>query len=576
MNGKRIMSISTTRTRFQSIRTIASVACLLVGFASGAATQAATSKPAVTEPTTIGAPPTARLITSNQFTNAIAGIFGPDVGSSTRFPPVRRIDGLVALGASTAVITPSLLEMFDSIARDVASTAVDEEHRGALISCKPSDPAKSDEKCAREFLGGVGELLFRRPLTAQEFETYLLAAERAGETLQDFYAGLEFALSGMLVAPQFLYFLETTEPDPENPGVQRIDGSTRAMRLSLLLWDAPPDRELLRAAEAGELHTATGLDRQVERMMASARLEKGVRAFFEDWLIMEAFAVLAKDPVLYPAFNLKVAMDAKEQTLRIIINELVKKKGDYRELFVTRSTFLTQALGAIYRVPVEAAGSTDWSAYELPEDGPRAGLLTQTGFLAVNAHAGRSSPTRRGMALRQIFMCQKVPDPPPNVDFAVFDDADNASLPTARERFTAHSVDEACAKCHIVTDPIGLALENFDGAAQYRKYENGAIIDASGDLDGATYPDAVGLGEAVHDNRRVAACVVKQLYSYGVGRKTNKGDRPILRYFMQQFNGLDYEFLALVRMIATSNAFYQMEDIGGDQTASVASASSTN
>ena len=552
--------------------------CLIFGLASDAATQPQSTTPAgqqSTEPTTSGGPATARLINSDQYANAIADIFGPDISGTARFPPTRRTDGLVALGASTAAVTPGSLEMFDSSARDIAARVVDEQHRGVLISCKPADPRKPDDACARRFLGSVGKLLFRRPLTLQELDIHAGAAQRASESLHDFYAGLGSALSGMLIAPQFLYFIERSEPDPDKPGSLRLDGYSRAIRLSLLFWNAPPDGELLRAAEAGELYTEKGLDRQVERMIASSRFENGVRAFFDDWMIMEDFALLAKDPVLYPAFNLKVATEAKEQTLRIIINELVTKNGDYRELFTTRSTFLTQSLGAIYRVPVSAAGPSDWASYELPEHDPRAGLLTQAGFLAVHAHAGRSSPTRRGKALREIFMCQKVPDPPPNVSFDIFEDP-NAKRPTARDRAQAHSTDEVCAGCHKVTDPIGLALENFDGAAQYREREGGAVIDASGNLDGVAYGDARGLAKAVHDNANVASCVVKRLYSYGVGRKLSKDDRPLLKYFDQRFASADYRFTELLRTVATSNAFYAVAESAIDGKATVASAANVD
>lgn len=554
---------------------ISSVVCLIFGLASdAAATQAqpttTSAELQIKEPKTSGSPPTARLINSDQYANAIADVFGPDISGTARFPPTRRIDGLVALGASTAAVTPGLLEMFDSRARDIAARVVDEQHRGVLIPCKPADPRKPDDACARKFLGSVGKLLFRRPLTLEEIDIYAGAAQHASESVHDFYAGLGSALSGMLIAPQFLYFIEHSEPDPDKPGSQRLDGYSRAMRLSLLFWNAPPDGELLRAAEAGELYTQKGVNRQVERMMASPRLKDGVRAFFDDWMIMEDFALLAKDPVLYPAFNLKVAMEAKEQTLRMVVNELITKNGDYRDLFTTRSTFLTRNLGAIYRVPVSVAGPSDWVSYELPEHGPRAGLLTQAGFLAVHAHAGRSSPTRRGKALREIFMCQKVPVPPPNVSFDIFEDP-NGNYPTARDRAQAHSTDKACASCHKVTDPIGLALENFDGAAQYRERENGVVIDASGNLDGVAYDDATGLAKAVHDNANVALCVVKQIYSYGIGREVTKDDRDLLKYFVQRFSSADYKFTALLRTVATSNAFYEVAQ-SDDGKAKVASA----
>src|SRR5690606_19721099 len=143
-----------------------------------------------------------------------------------------------------------------------------------------------------------------------------------------------------------------------------------------------------------------------------------------------------------------------------------------------------------------------WSPYVFPaEDNPkagdRAGLLTRVSFLALHSHPGRSSATLRGKAVRELILCQEVPTPPANVDFSVVQDTDNPQFKTARERVLAHQTDAACASCHRITDPIGLAMENFDGSGVFRAMENGVAIDASGVLDGLDYGDAVGLGEAV-------------------------------------------------------------------------------
>src|SRR5262249_13531248 len=161
-----------------------------------------------------------------------------------------------------------------------------------------------------------------------------------------------------------------------------------------------------------------------------------------------------------------------------------------------RRTFLSSELGALYKLPVNA-GSIGWVPYEFPAGDPRAGILTQIGFLAQYAHPGRSSPTRRGRAIREVLLCQKVPDPPRNVDFSNFENPANP-LPTARERLTRHQENPVCAGCHRVTDPVGLGLENFDGAGQFRATERDAKIDPSGVLDGEKFADAAGLGKAVH------------------------------------------------------------------------------
>src|SRR5690606_6446458 len=160
-----------------------------------------------------------------------------------------------------------------------------------------------------------------------------------------------------------------------------------------------------------------------------------------------------------------------------------------------------------------------------------------------------------GEGVRESLLCQPVPLPPPNVDFSNFEDP-AGEFKTARERLVRHSSDAACANCHRITDPIGLGLENFDGAGQYRARENGALIDASGDLDGIPFDGALSLGEAVKKNPATTACLVERLFAYGVSRPMDKEDRPVLDYFERRFADTGYRIPALMRRIALSEAFF--------------------
>ena len=196
-----------------------------------------------------------------------------------------------------------------------------------------------------------------------------------------------------------------------------LDSYSYATRLSLLLWNSGPDDELIRSAESGELQTAVGRARQVDRLLASSRLETGVRAFFDDMLGFDDLASQSKDAHIYPMFSGVTLQDAREQTLRTIYDQLVSKKGDYRDLFTTRDTFISPSLAAVLQVPAPPG----WSPYTSPPGSPRVGLLTQVSFLSGHAHPGRSSPTLRGKALRELLLCQTVPRPPPNVDFSIIE-----------------------------------------------------------------------------------------------------------------------------------------------------------
>ena len=259
------------------------------------------------EPKTAGTPPAMRRLTEDQFRNSIADAFGADIKIGGKLEPLVRTGGLVALGAQSAAITPSGMEKIHQLAKSISAQVVDPQHRGTLVACGPADAKTFDEACAAQFFARSGKSLFRRPLADAEMKTRMDAARTATAALGDFYLGLGSALTGMLISPNFLYLIDTTEPDPAQPGGLRLDAYAKATRLSYFLWNTAPDDALLDAAAKGELQSDSGLARQVDRMLTSVRLEGGLRGFFADALAFDQFDTLEKDSIIYPAFNLSVA-----------------------------------------------------------------------------------------------------------------------------------------------------------------------------------------------------------------------------------------------------------------------------
>lgn len=501
-----------------------------------------------------GLPPTVRRLSEAQYRNTIADVFGPDIKVAGRFEPDLRVDRLLAVGSSSIGISPAGLEQYDSIARSVAEQAMSDANRDRIVPCKPRAAAKFDRACATRFFTAIGVRLYRRPLQSREIASLVEAAGGASATLGGFYPGLRYALASMLVSPHFLYRIEQVDAAGKE-GVS-LDPYEKAVRLSYFLVNSTPDQELLAAAARGDLDNPVGLQAQVDRLLASPGLERGVRAFFWDVLQLDRFAAMAKDPEIYPAFNPKVAAEAEEQTLRMITDHLIAAKGDYRDLFTTRDTWMTRSLGLVYAVPVQARNG--WERYSFEPDSGRAGLLTEISFLALHSHPGRSSPTIRGKALREVFLCQQVPPPPPDVDFTVVQDTTNPTMKTARERLVAHRTQPACQGCHKLMDPLGLALEQYDGAGSFRRTENDAVIDASGSLDGIDFTDAAGLGKALHDSPKVSQCLVNNAYRYAVGRNVASAERAAVKELVGQFANDGYRFTALMRRIALSNSFYRV------------------
>jgi hypothetical protein len=493
-----------------------------------------------------------RRLTEQEYRNSIADIFGKEIEVRGTFEPTKRTSGLEAVSTALLSVTPVGFESFNKMANDIAAQVTAEKYRSKL-PCAPKDPKAPDDVCAREILSHYGLLLFRRPLTAAELDNRVGLSRRMTERTSDFYAGMSYALSMLLQLPDFVFRTEVAIPSADGKS-GTLDAYSRATRLSFLMWNSTPDAELLRAAGSGELHTPAGLARQVDRLMASPRLDAGMRAFFDDMLQMSTFDTVSKDSLLYPKWGSAMATSAREETLRTVIDLALHENADIRELMTTRRTYLDRRLAMLYSVPFPFSG--DWVKHEFPAESGRSGILTQISMLSMFSHPGRSSPTKRGVALREIFLCLPTPEPPNDVDFSEVNDPNNP-VKTLRDRLMAHTTNPVCAGCHQATDPIGLSLEAFDTIGGYRTTDNGEPIDVSASIQGHNFSGAQGLGQYLHDNPRYPACVARKLYSYSRGLKNATVDDFQDAYKAFQDSG--FRLRALLKSMAVSESFYAVE-----------------
>ena len=494
-----------------------------------------------------------RRVTESQYRHTIADAFGPKIAINARFEPEQRLDGLQAIGNTQLSITTTGLEQYIALARSIANQLFDGETSGLRMSCKPSGEATADAACAEQFIMDYGRQLYRRPLNRAEVERRVAIWKAGAGQSGDFFKGLKLSLESLLVAPEFLFRVERSEPDPAHPGTTRLDGYTKAARLSYLLWDTAPDAELLQAAQGGEIHTQAGLDKQVKRLLASPRLADGARAFFVDMLHFEAFETLTKDTQTYPLFSQAVADASREETLKFLVDHLVVQGRDYRDIFTTRDTYINRTLAAIYDVPYPS--SEPWTLYTFPESSERSGILTQATFLSLFSHPGRSSPTIRGVKLHEIFLCLKTPDPPPDVDFSKVQATEKG---TVRTRLIDHMTNPGCSTCHGISDPAGLTLEHFDSIGQRRTLENGQPIDVSAQIGASKYLGASGLGKYLHDSPMAASCLVRNVYYYGQGRPVDYKEQAYLTQQTETFSRNGFRLPELYRSIVSSPEFFKV------------------
>lgn len=502
-------------------------------------------------------PPAAvmRRLTRTQYLNTLRDVFGNEVVLPASIEPDTAREGFFSIGASESAVSRRGVEQFQAAAFDVASQVLrNEAQRMRLLGCAPA--GTQDDACARTALTTLARRLWRRTVTAEEITPFVRVSGEAATALGDFHRGLEYGLAGLLQSADLLY-------RPEVGATAAAGARTRftafelASRLAFFLWDGPPDDELLTAAEQGALERDDGLRAQVDRMLRSDRARRGLRAFVTEWLSLYALDGVSRDAAVFPAYNAEVATAAREETLRLAEFMAFDGEQDFRDLLTTRTTFVNRRLAALYGVRFPARASevtaTDFARVELPANEPRRGLLGNASILLLNAHPTSTSPTLRGKFIRTVLICSPIPDPPVNVNTAIPEAS--MRLPTLRERIAEHNTNDTCRSCHQLMDPIGLALENFDGIGRYRLDDNNARIDPRGSIGSMTFNDAAGLAQTLRDHPDFPRCVVTKLYRFANGRSETPGEYGEVGRLQRGFAANGFRLRWLLGEIATSAAF---------------------
>ena len=498
-------------------------------------------------------PPTAAMtrLTQTQYARVVHDVFGSDIAVPARLEPDLRDGGLVAIGASKATISPRGAELYEAAAISVAAQALAEERRDDIVPCMPA--AVRDEACAEQFVVETGRRLWRRPLTDDEVAKLTQLAVRAAETLGDFHVGLEHALSAMLQSPKFLFRTEIGSETSEGRVVTPYELATR---LSFFLWNTAPDDALLDAAETGRLATPEGVEAEVDRMLEDERARDGVRQIFTDLFELDRLDELVKAPQVFEHASEDVGPSAREETLRTIEWLAFEQNADFRDLLTTRTTFLNRKLASIYSVPAPARDG--FAMFEFPEDHPRAGtgFLGHASFLSLAAHPVSTSPTLRGKFIRQKLLCHLIPSPPAGVDTSIPEPSGEA--PTLRARIQEHLSNPACSSCHLITDPMGLGLENFDGIGVYRTHDNGVLIEPAGTLDEIEFADARELASVLRGHQDFAPCLTKKVYSYALGHEPELDELELVDALAARWAADEHRLLTLLREVALSPAFRRL------------------
>ncbi len=488
-----------------------------------------------------------RRMTRWEYNNAVRELLGDTTSPASAFPSEE--DGLgFSNNADIQSVSPVLAERYMVVAEQVAARATQNLQR--LLPCKPA--AIGEQACALEFIQKMGRRAFRRPLSDADVEA-LLTAYTAGRTGADFRAGIERVLQVLLQSPEFLYRVEVGEPVPGREGVYALDDWEIASRLSFLLWGSPPDEELLRAAEAGQLGTAEEVAAQARRMLADPRARETVREFHAQWLGLNRIDTLVKDSVAYPRFTPSIRPHLRAEVDAFLDHVIWEADGKLKTLFTAPYTFLDGTLAAYYGLP--PPGGTGMVKVELPT-GRASGLFTQGGLMAVLATPNQTSPIHRGKFVRERLLCQTIPPPPDGIPLVAPDPDPKL---TARQRMAIHRQQPSCNGCHLMMDPIGFGFEKFDGIGRFRETElSGAPVDDSGEVMGWENRAFRGLPELaarLAEDPEVHSCLVKNWFRFAFGRAETEVDACTQRQLEAAFTSSGGNIQELLIALTRTDAF---------------------
>ena len=424
-------------------------------------------------------------------------------------------------------------------------------------------PSEDAERLLRAFIGRA----FRRPVEEAQFQRFLALYKQQYQLGRGFTRSLLSAYTAVLAAPGYLYIQEA-------PG--KLDDYSLATRLSLFLWNSPPDSQLLSLAASHRLGNPEVLKTQTDRLLNDPKSRRFIDAFTDYWLDLRKIDDSSPSSTLYNDYELDdpLKLAAIDET-RLFVEELFRQNLPARTVVNSDFTFLNERLAKHYGIPgVEGANMRKVS---LPKDSVRGGLLTQASVLKVTANGTTTSPVLRGVWIMDRILGFHTA-PPPGVPAI---EPDIRGAVTIRQQLDRHRADSSCASCHRKIDPPGFALESFDVMGGWRDryrafadnvkpepgiglsgqpfaFHYGLPVDSAGALaDGPSFRDVREFKQLLidHEERTVARNLVGQLATYGTGAPIGFSDRKQVEAILDQTRNSGYGVRSIIHGIIESDLF---------------------
>ena len=421
--------------------------------------------------------------------------------------------------------------------------------RKRIFICRPTAAAE-ESACAARIISAIVRRAFRRDITAVDLKPFLSTFSSTRQK-HNFEESIAAAIRDVLLAPDFLFRLEFDRPGAAPGMAEPVSEFELASRLAFFLWSTIPDDALLDSAKSGKLRS--GLDREVRRMLDDARAATLADNFAEQWLGLRGLRDLQPDPQVYPGFNPALAHAFQTET-RLFVRNLIEENRSVLDLLKADYTFLDERLAKHYGIG--GVTGPGFRRVTLPPDSHRGGLLTHGSILMLTSHTTKTSPVLRGKWILDNVLNSPPPPPPATVPPLDESPANGRTL-TNREQIERHRNNATCASCHARIDPLGFALENFDGIGRWRDKDAGGEIDASGVLpSGENFAGPQGLKNLLLDHSEdFARATIERLMTYALGRQLDARDQPAVREILRSTEANRYRFNDLVAAIVKSVPF---------------------
>ncbi|MEM1031404.1 MAG: DUF1588 domain-containing protein [Myxococcota bacterium] len=511
-------------------------------------------------PPLVPAPAGMRRLTARQYVNSVRVMFGAAVAAAATPPDDIPLHGFSSIGAAEIAIPEAAIETYESSARAVGEALVADSNALSLVfdaTCAAA-PGPERRACFAAFVAGVGKVAWRRPLTTAEVDRVVDIAIDAVTEYGDVNRGVVYAVMALLVAPDFLYLVEVGASDPDDASQRRLTPHELVTRVSYFLTDSPATAAQLDAAAAGAYDDEAGLREFARELLAVPEAPAALASFFAELYRLEQLARVAKDETLFPEWSPEVAAGLYDATQFMLADIVWSRDADAREIFSADYAFVNETTAPLYGVSVDTVA---YQKITMPSTQARRGLMGQPAMMSLLSAANGTSPTRRGVFVRRVLMCDTIPPPDPDAELELPEpDPDNPM--SKKELLQLHFESPGCAGCHRLFDPVGLAFESFDAIGRHRTLDDyGLPVDTSGDQSGLGAFETPGdVGALLADDVGVADCLVTNIFRHSMGHLETEGEEGALIELSRDFAREGYSFQSLMVALVAHPAFRRVGD----------------